>query len=100
MLRVLTVEDNPYFREIFKAVFSNKFSSLIFEEARNGEEALQKIRGKSIDLIFLDILLPGEDGLKLAHKIREDFPAADGYRSIFPRMVGIPCRQSTCQHNP
>jgi len=55
-------------------VFRNKFPSFIIEEAGNGEEALQIISGKSPDLIFLDILFPGENGLQLAQKIKKDFP--------------------------
>ena len=74
MLRALIVEDNPHFREIFKMVFGNKFASSIVEEAGNGEEALRIIRERSPDLIFLDILLPGENGLQLAQKIKRDFP--------------------------
>lgn len=74
MLRALIVEDNPRFREIFKMVFCNKFPSFIIEEAGNGEEAQQIISGASPDLIFLDILLPGENGLELAQKIKRDFP--------------------------
>ena len=74
MLRALIVEDNPRFREIFKMVFCNKFPSLIVEDAGNGEEELQIISGASPDLIFLDILMPGENGLGLAQKIKRDFP--------------------------
>ncbi len=74
MLRVLMVEDNPHFREIFKIVFRNKFPFLVLEEAENGQEALQKINGGSPDLIFLDILLPEENGLALAQEIKRDFP--------------------------
>ena len=73
-MRALIVEDNSYFREIFKMAFLNKFPSFIVEEAGNGEEALHKLTGMSLDLIFLDILLPGEDGLQLAQKIKMDFP--------------------------
>ena len=73
-MRALIVEDNSYFREIFKMAFHHKFPSFIVEEAGNGKEALQIITGMSPDLIFLDILLPGEDGLQLAQKIKMDFP--------------------------
>ena len=73
-MRALIVEDNSYFREIFKMAFLHKFPSFIVEEAGNGEEALQILTGMSPDLIFLDILLPGEDGLQLAQKIKMDFP--------------------------
>ena len=74
MLQAMIVEDDLPFREVFKRVFLNKLPSLILEEAGNGEEALQIIRGLSPNLIFLDILLPGEDGLQLAKKIKKDFP--------------------------
>jgi two-component system response regulator YesN len=74
MLRALIVEDNPHFREIFKMAFHHKFPSCTIEEAGNGEEALQIISGMSPDLIFLDILLPGENGLELAQKIKRNFP--------------------------
>ena len=74
MLRALIVEDNFHFREIFKMVFRNKFPSFIVEEAGNGEEALQIISGGAPDLIFLDILLPGENGLQLAQRIKKDIP--------------------------
>jgi len=73
-LRALIVDDNPHFREIFRMVFCNKFPSFIVEEAGNGEEALQMVNAMSPDLIFLDILLPKEDGLHLAQKIKGDFP--------------------------
>ena len=73
MLRALIVEDNLPFRELFKRVFHNKFPSIILEEAGNGQEAFQIIGGMSPEVIFLDILLPGENGLQLAQKIKTDF---------------------------
>ena len=74
MLRALIVEDNPHFREIFKTIFHNKFPFLIFEEAGSGQEALQIFRRMPPDLVFMDILLPGEDGLQLALKVKKEYP--------------------------
>ena len=74
MLRAMIVEDELPFRELFKRVFLNKFPSLTLEEAGNAQEALQIIRGLSPNLIFLDILLPGENGLEVAQKIKTYFP--------------------------
>ena len=73
-MRALIVEDNPHFRNIFKMVFRNKFPSFIVEEAGNGEEAMQIVSTGAPDLIFLDILLPGENGLQLAQRIKKDIP--------------------------
>jgi len=74
MLRVLIVEDNRIFREALKKRLDDYFSSIVVEEAANGEEALQKIVGASPHLIFMDIRLPGVNGLELTKKVKKDFP--------------------------
>jgi CheY-like chemotaxis protein len=74
MLRVLIVEDNPFFREAFRTVLQERISSVVIEEAGNGEEALQKITGVLPDFVFADMRLTGMNGLELAQKIKRDFP--------------------------
>jgi YesN/AraC family two-component response regulator len=43
-------------------------------EAADGEEAMQIISGHPPDLIFMDIKLPGENGLDLTAKIKAKYP--------------------------
>ena len=74
MLRVLLVEDNDTYRQAFKERLSQHLSSMIIEEATTGEEALQKIKMVPPHLIFMDIRLPGMNGLQLTQKIKKDFP--------------------------
>jgi len=74
MLKVLIVEDNRIFREAFKNGLVDYFPSMVIEEVANGEEAFQKIKESPPDLIFMDIRLPGINGLQLTQKIKEDFP--------------------------
>jgi len=74
MLRVLIIEDNRIFRETFKKRLDDNFPSIVVEDAANGEEALQKIHGAFPHLIFMDIRLPGVNGLELTKKIKKDFP--------------------------
>ena len=74
MLRVLIVEDNRIFREALKKRLDDYFPSMVVEEAANGDEALQKIVGTSPHLIFMDIRLPGVNGLELTKKVKKDFP--------------------------
>ncbi len=74
MLRVLIVEDNLIFRETFKERLNDHFPSLAVEEASDKDEALQKINKAQPDLIFMDIRLPGANGLQLTRKIRKDVP--------------------------
>jgi len=74
MLKVLIVEDNRIFREAFKKGLVHYFPSMVIEEAGNADEALQKIKGGPPDLIFMDIRLPGINGLQLTQKIKKDIP--------------------------
>jgi YesN/AraC family two-component response regulator len=45
------------------------------EEAADGDEALHKINRALPQLIFMDIRLPGVNGLKLTQKVKADFPS-------------------------
>ena len=74
MLKVLIVEDNRFFREAFKKGLLDYLPSMVIEEAANGEEALQKIKEGLPALIFMDIRLPGINGLQLTQKVKKDFP--------------------------
>ena len=74
MLRVLIVEDNHIFREAFKNRLNDNFPSMVVEEASNGDEASQKIGRTPPHLIFMDVRLPGANGLQLTRRIRKDFP--------------------------
>ena len=74
MLRVLIVEDNKIFREALKNRLDDNFKSMVVEEASNSEEALQKINKVPPHLIFMDIRLPGVNGLQLTQKIKKDLP--------------------------
>ena len=74
MLRVLIVEDNRIFLEAFKKGLVDYFPSMAIEEAGNADEALEKIKGSPPHLIFMDIRLPGINGLQLTQKIKKEFP--------------------------
>ena len=74
MPRVLLVEDNRTFREAFFSNLASHFPSLIIDEAADGEEALEKIRENSPDLIFMDMRLPGKNGLQLTQEIKKAYP--------------------------
>jgi DNA-binding NarL/FixJ family response regulator len=72
--RTLIVEDNPLFRQTIVEILRNQFPSMILEEAGDGKTALQKIEEEVPDLIFMDIKLPGENGLHLTEHIKKKYP--------------------------
>jgi DNA-binding NarL/FixJ family response regulator len=74
MFRTLIVEDSTFFRQLLKETLLSRFPKMDIFEAGNGEEALQKIKTKPPDLIFMDIKLPGESGLEITKKIKADYP--------------------------
>jgi DNA-binding response OmpR family regulator len=66
--RVLLVEDEADIRELIRYSFSH--AGLVVEEARDGAEALDKLRVLVPDLIVLDLMLPGMHGLELCQRLR------------------------------
>jgi CheY-like chemotaxis protein len=72
--RVLIVEDNILFRELFKETLYIQFPSAEIHEATDGAEALLRVETSHPNLIFMDIRLPGENGLELTRKIKAQHP--------------------------
>jgi CheY-like chemotaxis protein len=73
-LKVLIVEDSTLFRQLLKETMHDRFPSIEIDEAVDGEEAFQKIETSRPDLIFMDIRLPGENGLELTKKVKARYP--------------------------
>lgn len=74
MVMTLLVEDNVTFRGSLKETLHSRFPTMNITEAGDGEEALQKIKASVPDLIFMDVKLPGENGLSLTKKIKAAHP--------------------------
>jgi len=74
MRRILIVEDNAFFLQFLKEAMHLRFPAIDILEAANGEEAMQKIKTLSPEAIFMDVRLPGENGLELTKKIKAQYP--------------------------
>jgi len=70
----MLVEDNLIFRESLRDSLQLQFPSMKIAEGGGGVEALKKIDSLSPDLIFMDIRLPGQNGLELTEKIKKLHP--------------------------
>jgi DNA-binding response OmpR family regulator len=67
---ILVIEDDKFLRELMvRKIVSEEFSSL---EAETGEEGLEKMKKEKPDLVLLDIVLPGIDGIEVLRKAKED----------------------------
>ena len=74
-LRILILEDNAPFRQILRESLQTSFPTIAIDEVADGAEALQKVDAFLPDLIFMDIGLPGENGLELTKKIKATHPS-------------------------
>ena len=65
---ILVVEDEPDIREGISILLGSEGYTI--KEAGSGEEALKQM-DDSVELVILDIMLPGIDGLEVCRKLRE-----------------------------
>jgi len=72
--KVLIADDNGRFRQVFKESLQKSFPTVAIEEVSHGDEVLRKVDVLVPDLIFMDIKLPGENGLELTKKIKAAHP--------------------------
>ena len=74
MFRTMLVEDSHSFRQVVKFYLQSEFPSMSIIEAADGVEALKEIGSCPPNLIFMDFILPGENGLELTRKIKTSHP--------------------------
>ena len=72
---VLVVEDEPSIREL--VTLHLKLERMSPTEAADGTQALEMAQSRRFDLVILDLMLPGIDGMTLCRAIRRDSPNAD-----------------------
>ena len=68
-LRILLVEDEPLNCEV-AAELVKEIAGLPLDIAEDGEQALAKVQAVQYDLILMDLLMPGIDGLEVTRRIR------------------------------
>ena len=67
---ILVVDDEPQIRRVMRTTLSAHGYSIV--EARDGQEALEKLRNERPDLVLLDMNMPIMDGLEACREIRRD----------------------------
>jgi two-component system, OmpR family, KDP operon response regulator KdpE len=66
--RILVVDDEPQIRRIMRTALTS--AGYEVEDAKTGEEALEKLRDFHPDLVLLDINMPGMGGVEACREIR------------------------------
>lgn len=72
--RILIVDDSALVRDRLRDMLQQHPHWQVCGEASDGQEALQKVKNLSPDLIVLDFLMPGMDGLQAARELGKLVP--------------------------
>ncbi len=72
--KILVVEDRPGTRKMLEETLSDDGYRAV--AVASGEEAVERLRGESFDLVLTDLALPGIDGFRVLHASRENDPLA------------------------
>src|SRR6266567_3588944 len=68
MRRVLVVDDEPHIRAVLRGYL--EADGFAVSEAADGEAAVRRLRDDAPDLVLLDVMMPGIDGLEVLRQVR------------------------------
>ena len=74
MIRVVIADDHPLMREGVKSLLARTSDTEIVGEATNSSEVLAAVRKLKIDVLILDLNMPGRNGIELISQINSEVP--------------------------
>ena len=74
MTKVLVVDDQPPNVRLLEAILSPRGYDVL--TANSGEQALELLAAEDVDLVLLDIIMPGIDGYEVCRRIRDQVDTA------------------------
>lgn len=73
-IKILIADDHPLFRRGLKNAFADTPDIEVVGEAVNSNEVLAQIREMELNLVLLDISMPGKGGLEVLKQLKTEFP--------------------------
>jgi|RhiMetdeSRZDD1v2_1073273.scaffolds.fasta_scaffold18751_3 two-component system KDP operon response regulator KdpE len=68
--RILVVDDDPQIRRVLRTTLIAQGYEVV--DARSGDEALERVRSEKLDLVILDMNMPGMNGIETCRSIRSN----------------------------
>ena len=74
-IRVLIVDDHPVVRNGLRGIFSGDTDFEVVGEAADGAEAIALVARQPVDVVLMDLRMPGLGGVEAIAQLRAGFPA-------------------------
>ncbi len=74
--RVMIVDDDARFRRHIRQFLESEPSMELVGEADNGEDAIRKAVDLKVDLVLMDVRMPGMSGIEATRRLRAEVPDA------------------------
>ena len=74
MIKILIADDHAIVRKGLKQILEEMPGKVSSDEARNGQEVLQKTWDDNYDMVLLDISMPGNSGLDILKQLKSEQP--------------------------
>jgi two-component system, OmpR family, alkaline phosphatase synthesis response regulator PhoP len=72
-MKILIVDDEPHLRTLIQQTLEElEDDGVELLTAANGEEALETIRDKQPNLVFLDVMMPKKNGFDVCHAVKRE----------------------------
>lgn len=74
MIKILIVDDSAFMRKLLSDLYSAEPDFIVVDTARNGLEAVEKVKRLKPDLVTMDVEMPIMDGIKALEVIMKETP--------------------------
>jgi CheY-like chemotaxis protein len=105
MQRILVIDDEPFVLDALKRVLATTAVAVI--GASTADAGLSAMRESPVDLVIIDVILPGMDGVEAIKLIRRDYPAVRiiaisgggnfGLNSYLPEAISTTAYLAACK---
>ena len=79
MIKILIADDHTIVREGLKQIIAENADMVVADEARDGHEVLNKLLKNDFNVLVLDIIMPGINGLDALKQIKHQKPGFVSY---------------------
>lgn len=74
VIEVILADDHVLFRQGLARLLDMEPDIAIMSQASSGREVLEKLKSQPVDVVIMDITMPGMDGIEATAAIAKDYP--------------------------